>query len=382
MKITILGLTLSSSWGNGHATPYRALLRALYRLGHKCVFYEKDVEYYAWRRDFADCEYCRLHLYSHWNQVRPQALADAADSDAVIVGSYCPEGARISDDVLALNGPLRVFYDLDTPITLQKLKQGDLDYLRADQIPEFDLYLSFTGGAILRELEEVWRARCARALYGCVDPDLHLRAPCRPEFQCDLSYMGTYAPDRQHKLQTLFLTPSESRPDARFVLAGSLYPRMMQWPENVLHYDHVAPADHASLYSSSRATLNITRDGMARTGYCPSGRFFEAAACGTAILSDWWLGLDSFFRPEEEILPVQNANDVLAALDRPEHDLAKMAHRSRERTLDQHTGDSRAQELLAYLEEARQRVCNTPRTIEDKGSVHREEDQAQEKMAS
>jgi spore maturation protein CgeB len=383
VNITIFGLTLSSSWGNGHATPYRALLRALYRLGHNCVFYEKDVEYYAWRRDFDGCEYCQLHLYSHWNQVRSQALADAADSDAVIVGSYCPEGARISDDLLALNGPLRVFYDLDTPITLQKLKQGDLDYLRADQIPEFDLYLSFTGGAILQELEQVWRARRARALYGCVDPDLHLRAPSRPEFQCDLSYMGTYAPDRQHKLQSLFLTPSECRPDARFVLAGSLYPRAMQWPENVAHYDHVAPADHASLYSSSRATLNITRDGMARTGYCPSGRFFEAAACGTAILSDWWLGLDSFFRPEEEILPVQNANDVLAALDRAEYDLAKMARRSRERTLDQHTGDSRAQELLAYLEEARQSASNPPvSTSEDKRAVHSAEIQAQEKMAS
>src|SRR5438270_11602314 len=177
--------------------------------------------------------------------------------------------------------------------------------------------------------------------------------------------MGTYAADRQHKLEELFLTPADRMPDARFVLAGSLYPWGWQWPANVARFGHVAPGEHPALYSSSRATLNITRDGMARTGYCPSGRFFEAAACGTAILSDWWLGLDSFFRPEEEILPVQNSNDVLAALDRPEHDLAKMAQRSRERTLDQYTGDSRAQQLLAYLEEARQHSCHTPASHAD-----------------
>ena len=351
MKLTIFGLTLSSSWGNGHATPYRALLRGLHRLGHRCVFYEKDVEYYYWRRDFTSCDYCELVLYPEWLAVRARALADAAESDVVVVGSYCPEGARIGEELLGLPGPLHVFYDLDTPITLEKLQAGGLDYLTARQIPVYDLYLSFTGGEILRELEDAWGARRARPLYGCVYPEVYARVPPRQEYQCRLSYMGTHSPDRQHKLERLFLEPARQLPVERFLLAGSLYPRDWTWPLNVERFDHVAPADHPALYSSSRATLNITRDGMARAGYCPSGRFFEAAACGTPILSDWWQGLHEFFGPEE-IVVVGNETDVIAALSRDDAELARMAGRARQRTLEEHTGEHRARQLLNFLEEA------------------------------
>ncbi len=351
MKLTIFGLTLSSSWGNGHATPYRALLRGLHRLGHQCVFYEKDVEYYYWRRDLTSCDYCELLLYPEWQAVRARALADAASSDVVVIGSYCPEGARIGEEMLGLPGPLRVFYDLDTPVTLKNLQDRGVEYLGAEQIPAYDLYLSFTGGAILRELESACGARRARTLYGCVDPDVYARMPPRPEFQCRLSYMGTHSPDRQHKLEQLFLKPARQSKEERFLLAGSLYPRDWSWPPNVVRFDHVAPADHPALYSSSRATLNITRDGMARAGYCPSGRFFEAAACGTPILSDWWQGLDEFFGPEE-IVVVSNETDVIAALGRDDAELARMAERARQRTLEEHSGERRARQLINFLEEA------------------------------
>jgi len=355
LKLTIFGLTISSSWGNGHATPYRAVLRSLHRLGHQVTFYEKDVEYYRHRRDFRQCDYCELVLYSEWPQVRGQALASAAVSDAVIVGSYCPKGAQIGDEVLALGGPLRVFYDLDTPITLANLASGDLDYLRRDQMSAFDLYLSFTGGGILETLEQDWGVRRAVALYGCVDPEVHARVSRRDQFGCDLSYMGTYAADRQQKLDEFFLEPARRLSKARFILAGSLYPRQMatSWPENVRVFEHVAPANHPALYSSSQATLNITRDGMARTGYCPSGRFFEAAACGTPILSDWFEGLGSFFAPGEEIFVVHNADEVIAAMKCPESELARLAARARRRTLEEHTGECRARQLLEYLHEAR-----------------------------
>ena len=351
MKLTIFGLTLSSSWGNGHATPYRALLRGLHRLGHRCVFYEKDVEYYYWRRDFTSCDYCDLVLYPEWQAVRTRALVDAADSDVVILGSYCPEGARIGEEMLGLPGPLHVFYDLDTPVTLEKLQSPGVEYLAAGQIPAYDLYLSFTGGDILRELESAWGARGARPLYGCVDPEVYSRVQPRPEYRCRLSYMGTHSSDRQHKLEQLFLEPARQFPEERFLLAGSLYPCDWSWPTNVARFDHVAPADHPALYSSSRATLNITRDGMARAGYCPSGRFFEAAACGTPILSDWWQGLDEFFGPEE-IVVVGNETDVIAALSRDDVELARMARRARQRTLEEHSGERRARQLISCLEDA------------------------------
>lgn len=351
MKITIFGLTISSSWGNGHATPYRAILRGLKRRGHQVTFYEKDVEYYYWRRDFTSCDYCNLVLYPCWEDVRERAIAEAAESDVVIAGSYTPEGARVADEVLSLVGPLRVFYDLDTPITLANLNNGDLDYLRADQVPEFDLYLSFTGGDILCKLRERWRARRAKALYGCVDPDMHARVPEQQKFRCDLSYMGTYAADRQHKLDELFVAPAQLMPLASFVLAGSMYPKNRAWPPNVRRFDHVRPDGHPALYSSSRMTLNITRDGMARGGYCPSGRFFEAAACGTPIVTDWFEGLDDFFTPGQEVLVANCADDVMAALQLGNDELARVASRGRERTLAEHTGDARAEQLLQYLGE-------------------------------
>lgn len=353
MKITIFGLTLSSSWGNGHATPYRAIIRALARRGHQVTFFEKDVEYYYWRRDLKDCDYCKLVLYPDWESVRQRAMAEACTSDALIIGSYCPAGTRIADELLALSSPLKVFYDLDTPVTLSKLEAADYEYLRADHVGAFDLYLSFTGGAILKELESQWGARSARALYGCVDPDVHRRVPAMEQYQCDLSYMGTYAEDRQHKVDELFVRPALKLPEASFVLAGALYPKSRTWPDNVRRFDHVPPCSHPALYSSSRATLNLTRDSMARGGYCPSGRFFEAAACGTLILSDWFAGLDSFFEPGKEILVVRSGNEVAEALRVPQHDLAKIAERAEERTLAEHTGEVRAGQLLRYLEEAR-----------------------------
>jgi spore maturation protein CgeB len=362
LKIVIFGLTLSSSWGNGHATPYRAILRALRRRGHSVTFYEKDVPYYALRRDFQDCEFCDLVLYRDWHEIRWRALSDVRDADAVIHASYCPEGARIIDEVAGAVAGLHLFYDLDTPITLAKLAEGSVEYLRGKQIPQFDLYLSFTGGRILRDLEQHWGARCARPLYGCVDPDVYRRVPEEPGFCCLLSYMGTHAPDRQEKLNHLFLEPARQFPKEQFVLAGSLYPREWKWPDNVRHFDHVAPARHPALYSSSQFTLNITRGDMARGGYCPSGRFFEAAACGTPIISDWFEGLDTFFRPGKEIAVVQHLQQVLSVLEMPEQERAAIARRARERTLAEHTGDRRAQQLLQYLHEATNRKRSSGRT--------------------
>ena len=352
LKITIFGLTISSSWGNGHATPYRAIVKALHRRGHRVSFYEKDTEYYSLRRDFSECSYCDLVIYDTWDGVRRRALGDAAESDAVIVASYCPEGARIGDEVLALPRPLHAFYDLDTPVTLRNLGSGPVPYLRADQIPAWDIFLSFTGGDTLVELRDRWRARLARPLFGCVDPEVHGRVPVRDDFQCSLSYMGTYAEDRQEKVDRLFLEPARRLPAERFTLAGSLYPWQWRWPANVGWFDHISPGDHPALYSSSRLTLNVTRESMARFGFCPSGRLFEAAACGTPLVTDWWEGLPTFFAADE-IFVARGSEDVLEALAAPEVDLRRMAARARQRTLEEHTGDRRAEQLLTYFEEAR-----------------------------
>jgi spore maturation protein CgeB len=353
VKITVFGLTISSSWGNGHATPYRALIRALNRLGHRVHFFEKDVPYYSARRDFDSCDYCELTLYPDWNSIRDQALSTAADSDVVITASYLPEGQRINDEILDLAGPLRVFYDLDTPVTLKNLRQSGLEYIAAEQVSAFDLVLSFTGGRAITELEQGYAARMVRPLYGCVDPDDYQRVEPSQNFLCDLSYMGTYSADRQNKVDQLLLEPSRRHPEKQFLLAGALYPWEWQCPENVRRIDHIAPSDHARFYSSSRITLNITRGDMAANGWCPSGRFFEAAACGTPLITDAWEGLDSFFDLESELRVVTSAENVEASLQMSDTELQAMAARARQRTLDEHTGIVRAKELLGYLEEAR-----------------------------
>jgi spore maturation protein CgeB len=353
LKIIFFGLTISSSWGNGHATPCRAIVRALDALGHQVVFYEKELKFYAQRRDFSSCSYCELVLYPDWNRIRAAALREVASCDAVLVTSYCPEGARVVEELLQLERPLRGFYDLDTPITLQNLRTGGVEYLRAGQIAGFDLYLSFTGGPILDELEQTWGARCARALFGCVDPNVYRKVASRQEFQCELSYMGTYSADRQSKVEGLFLQPAKKLPQSQFLMAGSMYPGDIAYPQNVKILEHVAPADHPALYSSSRLTLNLTRGGMARYGYCPSGRFFEAAACGTPLASDSFPGLEKFFTPGEEVFVVDKSQEVISAISTSGEVLARMGARARQRTLDEHTGERRAQQLLAYCEESR-----------------------------
>ena len=353
MQITIFGLTISSAWGNGHATPYRALIRALHRLGHSVRFYEKDVWYYARHRDFYELPYCDLKFYSDWDSIREEALADAATADVVLVASYCPEGARISNEILGLPRPLKVFYDLDTPVTFAKFDSGgSTEYLDPRQISAFDLVLSFTGGMALCRLKHEYGAQMARPLYGCVDPDVYHRVNANSELRSDLSYMGTYALDRQPKLEELFLEPARQAPEMRFLLAGSLYPWPWYFPENVNKLEHVFPTQHAELYSSSRITLNITRKDMAESGFCPSGRFFEAAACGCPIVTDTWEGLDTFFT-EEEIFVVDSTSAVLQALNLDGAALEKLALRAQQRTLDEHTGTHRARELLKYFEEAR-----------------------------
>ena len=354
MQIVFFGLTISSSWGNGHATPYRALLRALHDLNVEVVFYERDVPYYAKHRDFDSCDYCELILYKDWATIRRSALRRAQTADVVVTASYLPEGAQISEELLELERPLHVFYDLDTPITLKRMQNGGVDYLRADLIPQFDLYLSFTGGDILRTLERDFGARYAVPLYGCVDPDLYVRVASQQRFACDLSFMGTYAPDRANCIHDLFMAPAEKLSDHSFLLAGAMYPTEWAWPVGLKRVEHVAPADHPALYSSSRATLNLTRKEMAQSGYCPSGRFFEASACGTPLLTDEWQGLESFFHIGEELLVVRSTNDVVQALELPDAVLARMAARARERTLEEHTGRQRAKELLVACEGARQ----------------------------
>lgn len=352
MKLVIFGLSISSSWGNGHATVWRSLLKAMSERGHSALFYEKNVPYYANSRDGWQCPPgVRLRLYDSLDEVSAEATREMADADLALWTSYCPRGTQAAQLILDSSAAIKAFYDLDTPVTLSALRSGTpVDYLPPEGLGAVDLVLSYTGGRALTELQSRLGARRVAALYGTFDPGTHHPVTPDANFRGTLSYLGTYAADRQPGVRELFVIPAMRLKQERFMLAGAQYPANFPWQGNIFFVQHLPPSDHSRFLCSSRATLNVTRASMAEYGYCPSGRLFEAAGCGVPVLSDWWEGLDSFFTPRTEILRVQCAEDVIHALSLSDAELRSVAEAARERLFSSHTAAQRVAGLEAACE--------------------------------
>lgn len=346
MRVVVLGLSLSSAWGNGHATTYRALLRAFAARGHQILFLERDVPWYAAHRDLIWTEYCRLAFYRSVEELGTWREA-IAEADAVIVGSYVPDGIAVGRLVTSLAGGATAFYDIDTPVTLASVERGDCAYLDRDLIRTYDLYLSFTGGPTLTRLEQDLGAKAARALYCSVDPADYRPLAVEPRY--DLGYLGTYSDDRQPTLEKLLIEPARRLPEKRFVVAGAQYPADIAWPENVTRLEHVGPADHPAFYAAQRFTLNVTRADMIRAGWSPSVRLFEAGACGVPIISDRWPGLGEIFEDGRDIVTAGSSDDVVALLNAPHDDAKAIGTAGRARVLAGHSAAHRAAELDAHL---------------------------------
>ena len=355
MKIVVFGLSITSAWGNGHATTFRALLEALHRRGHDIVFYEKNMEWYASNRDLPHPSYCRLRLYENWSDIRAEARRELGDADIGLVGSYFPDGIAAISELLDSRAAVKAFYDIDTPITMAGLRrQNQTEYLKAEHIPGFDVYFSFTGGPMLREIEQQFGARSAVPLYCSFDPREYRRFGVNKRFACDLSYMGTYAPDRQAKVEELLVRPAERLQEKNFIVAGPQYPKDIRWPKNVRRIVHLNPRWHGRFYSSSRLTLNVTRREMVIAGYSPSVRLFEAAACGAAIVSDNWPGLGTFFTPGREILLPDDGQDVVRYLALDDAELRRIGDAAQQRVLAEHTSEVRAQQFESAIVAAQQ----------------------------
>jgi spore maturation protein CgeB len=347
MRLVVLGLSLSSSWGNGHATTFRALLKAFAARGHDILFLERDVDWYRDQRDLPNPDFCELAFYDDLDDLTRWS-GQIARADAVVVGSYVPEGVAVGRYVQATATGVTAFYDIDTPVTLAKLGRGDFEYLSPEIIPGYDLYLSFTGGPTLDLLEREFGSPAARALYCSVDPAAY--RPLGGATRWDLSYLGTYSDDRQPTLERLLIEPARAMPELRFVVAGPQYPADIDWPANVERIEHLPPSEHAAFYSASRFTLNVTRADMIAAGWSPSVRLFEAAACATPIISDIWPGLDQLFVPDEEIILAADGAAVASALARD--DAGTIGIAAQHRVLAEHSAAIRAGELEAYLDEA------------------------------
>ncbi|TDW35796.1 spore maturation protein CgeB [Rhizobium azibense] len=360
LDIIILGLSLSSSWGNGHATTYRALIGGLHAQGHRVLFLERDVPWYAAHRDLPDPDFCELVYYRDIDEMIENHAGRIKAADAVIIGSYVPSGVTVIDGIVALNPRRLCLYDIDTPVTLAKLDRGDEEYLARRQLPTFDAYFSFSGGDILTRLERSYGARKAIALYCSVDASRYQATG--EAFRWDFGYLGTYSPDRQPSLERLLIEPARQLPHLRFAVAGPRYPEDIDWPANVERIEHLPPADHPSFYSRQRFTLNVTRSDMIAAGWSPSVRLFEAAACGTPIISDDWRGLHELFVNDRAIVIARRSKDVVDALTtiNAAGRLA-LASAARATVVQRHTGDVRARELAAALRELPEERVNDSR---------------------
>jgi spore maturation protein CgeB len=361
LSIVFLGLSITSSWGNGHATTYRALLRELAQRGHRGLFLERAAPWYESNADMPVPPFCETASYSSLAELFSRHGEAIAGADAVILGSYVPDGAQIAEYMLDHCTGVRAFYDIDTPITLRALEDDSCPYLDRSQIQAFDVYLSFSGGPILQQLVERYGARRAEALYCSVDTRLYYPSEGAQSWQ--LGYLGTYSDDRQPVLERLLVEPARQLPHRRFVVAGPQYPKDLVWPRNVDLRMHVPPWEHRLFYGAQRATLNVTRRDMVSAGYSPSVRLFEAAACGVPIISDTWPGIETFFAPGEEIMLAETNYDVLDHLTNlTDTRRADIARRARARVSREHTAARRAyqlEEILLSAADARPR----PRTL-------------------
>lgn len=350
MNIVIVGLSITSSYGNGHATTFRGLVRELNNRDHQVLFLERDVPLYASHRDLTEPEYCETAHYTSLDDLKQHFTEHVREADMVIVGSALMEGVPIGEWVQKTATGIKAFYDLDTPVTLTKLEREDYEYLHPNLIPKYDLYLSSTGGPTLDMLEQKYGSPMARPLYCSFDPDIYY--PDQQEIKWDLGYLGTYSEDRQLPLEELMLDAARAWPAGRFVVAGSQYPENIVWPQNTQYLHHLPPADHRIFYNSQRFTLNLTRAEMIRAGYAPSIRLFEAAACCTPIISDHWEGVETFFEPGTEILISHSAEETLKYLREICNSERKLiGTHAHKKVMTHHTAAHRAIELESYAQE-------------------------------
>jgi spore maturation protein CgeB len=348
--MVVLGLSITSSWGNGHASTYRGLVRELVRLGHRVIFLERDVPWYAENRDLRRPPYGHTYLYRSLHELRGRFGRLIRRADFVMVGSYVPQGLEVGYWVMDTASGITAFYDIDTPVTLAKLARGDYEYISPELVKAYDLYLSFTGGPVLRRIEREFGSAAARPLYCGCNPEAY--QPKKRALRWDLGYLGTFSLDRQPVLNSLMLDPARVWRTGRFVVAGPKYPKTIRWPRNVARIEHLSPPQHADFYNAQRFTLNVTRADMVHAGYSPSIRLFEAAACGIPIISDHWPGLETFFEPGREILVSRSAEETRSYLrELPEVTRLAIGRRSRRRALHEHTAAHRAATLVRYVRE-------------------------------
>jgi spore maturation protein CgeB len=351
LKIAFFGSSLVSAYWNGAATYYRGIIRALHERGHHVTFYEPDAYERQKHRDIADPEWASVVVYPADETGVSEALKQAKGVDLIVkasgVGVF---DAWLEQAVLDLqrSSTLVVFWDVDAPATLDRVQADPSDRFRA-LIPRYDLVLTYGGGDPVVKAYEALGARTCLPIYNALDPSTHHPVPPSSRFAGDLGFLGNRLPDREARVEQFFLQAATEFPKGRFLLGGSGWSDK-SLPDNVHYIGHVYTQDHNAFNCTPRAVLNISRESMARYGFSPATRVFEAAGAGTCLISDHWEGIEQFLEPEREILVAQNGIEVAEqvrtlTLERA-YSIGKAA---RKRVLAEHTYAHRAAQLEQFL---------------------------------
>ncbi len=352
MNIAFFGSSLVSAYWNGAATYYRGIIRALNARGHAVTFYEPDAYERQQHRDMADPDWARVVVYPATDDGVRKAIDEAQAADLIVKAS----GVGVFDEFLEAAvadmkrpGKLVIFWDVDAPATLDRTGRNEGDPFRK-LIPRYDLILTYGGGPPVVEAYEALGARRCVPIYNALDPATHFPVPPEPRFSADLAFLGNRLPDREQRVDEFFLRAASAAPQCSFLLAGAGWENKPV-PPNVKYFGHLYTRDHNAFNSSARAVLNVSRESMARYGYSPATRVFEAAGAAACIITDSWQGLEMFLEPGREVLVARHGREVAAHVRELTPGRARfMGQSARRRVLAEHTYAHRAEKVEAAIE--------------------------------
>lgn len=353
MKIAFWGSSLVSAYWNGAATYYRGILRALAGHGHQITFYEPDAYDRQKHRDISDPEWARIVVYDHTDLAQVNRhLTASMQADVVVKAS----GVGVLDELLeqrisTLSAPVcKIFWDVDAPATLDRISANPADPFHA-ALRDFDLIFTYGGGhPVVNRYRALGASDCI-PIYNGYDPDVHFPVDADPRFACDLSFLGNRLPDREARVEEFFLRAAQLVPEQQFMLGGNGWADK-PLPANIRYIGHVYTADHNAFNCSSRLVLNVSRESMARNGYSPATRVFEAAGAAACLITDAWEGMNSFLEPGKEILVAHSGSDVAQTVRELDSDRARaIGEAARKRALADHTYTQRGNLVESALQE-------------------------------
>jgi spore maturation protein CgeB len=351
MNFAFFGSSLVSAYWNGAATYYRGLIRNLHALGHEVTFYEPDAYGRQAHRDIDDPEWARVRVYPPTTDATQAMLDEAATADVIVKTSGVGVLDRtLEEGVISLKRPhnVVVFWDVDAPATLDSIHADPANPFRR-LIPRFDLICTYGGGAPVVAAYLALGARHCEPVYNALDPDTHHPVPTNAVFDADLGFLGNRLPDREARVERFFLAAAESLPASRFLLGGSGW-EDKRMPANVSYVGHVYTRDHNAFNVTPRAVLNISRESMARYGFSPATRVFEAAGAGACLITDAWEGIGMFLEPGTEVLVANGGDEVAAHLGALDAKRARaIGNAAMRRVLAEHTYAHRARQLELLL---------------------------------